>query len=248
VVNRKLPEDAHLLYFRYAFLNHLRDEAGMAVHHEKATVFHLLVMLALSGGPFVGIVLGNAAHSWLTGIVAGLIACIVGLLITVPLPMLLWRMLGLCARKGWFLAPDRAENKQEVPVITADEFLARKQAFERDERRQFLWALIAAGPVLAAVLCAIRFDAYAERTKLPAYIHASVECALLGPVFAALCSWIRPTRRRWRKHGLLCPACGRRITDTAGLIRVPYMGLCKHCGVRVVGGVQRDPQDKNGRG
>lgn len=238
MVNRALPEDAHLLYFRYAFLNHLRDEAGMAIHHEKATVFHLLAILALAGGPFVGIALGTATHSWLAGIATGTIASIVGLLITAPLPRLLWRMLGLCARKGWFLAPDRARSMQEVPVITTGEFLARKQAFERDERRHLLWALIAAGPILAVVLLANHFDAYAERTKLPTLIHASVECALLGPVFAAIGWWILPARRRWRRHGLLCPACGRRITDTAGLIRVPYMGLCKHCGATIVGGDQ----------
>ena len=132
------------------------------------------------------------------------------------------------------LAPDRAETGREVPLLTRREFRARKQAFERDERRGLLWLLVALGPFYGAGRFLVYLDGYAKRTKLPDYILALVGFVVIGAFLATIYWLIRGHRRLWRKHGLLCPACGRHVTDTVGLIEVPFLGLCKHCGAKII--------------
>jgi hypothetical protein len=233
-VKRELPEDGRLLFFKYAFLNRLRDEAGMAVHHEKATVFHLLIMIALAGGPVNGIIIGKSTGSWLIGIVIGIIVSIVGLMITIPLPGLLWRTIIILAQKGWCLVPVRSENDQEGPVITRQEFCARKKAFEHDGRRHGIQYLIAIVLFYGVIRFLIYIGMYTEQNNLPYIIPTLVTFTLIGLVLAAIFWLIRDNRRLWRKHGLLCPACERRITNTAGFIEVPFLGLCKHCGAKII--------------
>jgi hypothetical protein len=230
------PHDAHPLYFRYAFLNWLRDEVGLTLCAEKATLFHFIVMTALVGGPFTGVMLGMDSHSWSRGIVVGVIVSVIGLAISLPLPQLLWKVLCLFARHGWFLAPERSQSDREVPVITRGEFTARSKSVEREERRQ----LFVRGPVLLVLLGALyglcRFGEYLERTKAPTVITVLLAIAVIATIIGIVSGGfgLATSKRLWRKYGLLCPACGRKITDAAGLTRVPYLGLCKHCGAKII--------------
>jgi hypothetical protein len=80
----------------------------------------------------------------------------------------------------------------------------------------------------------MRIGDYMDNTKPPIWVQIMAGTGILTFIISCitLCLWTK--KRLWKKYSLICPACGRKITDAAGLIRVPYMGLCKHCGTRIV--------------
>ena len=80
-------------YFKYAFLNGLRDELYLTYTFQKATLIHFLQLTALMGGLPVGFVAGKHTHSWAAGIVVGIAWCGLAYLAGWLVPWLLWNML-----------------------------------------------------------------------------------------------------------------------------------------------------------
>ena len=213
---------ARMTFFRYSFLNKLRDELGLTMTFQKVTLFHFLYLLI----PAVGIGVGITTHSLLVKIVGCVIGIVIGLFLASLLPRLLWNMLRVFVRKGWFLQP---ELPRIMPVMTSDEYIRRSKTLRQAERWRFLIMTIVLIPLAFGLW---RFCPCLDRHPIWVQI-------LLGPgmlIFIAgvlIMNW--QTRKRFvRNLGLECPACGREITDTAGLSGVPHMGLCRHCGTKVI--------------
>ena len=234
------PQDMHLVFFKYRFLNALRDEVGLTVHFQKVTLLHLLCLLIPVAGVGFGSAWGAGAHELSREIVGGSIGLVVGIAVSWPLPKLLWKILYLFARKGWLLQPRKLEAGKIVPAMTSDEFIAKSKAFNQAD----MWPIPAKRPFLpnaiffsVAVLFALGFMwlcNYMDSAKPPDWIQVLVGIGILAFVIGFACLFIWMKKGLWRRHGLLCPNCGNKITDAAGLIRVPYMGLCKHCGAKII--------------
>jgi hypothetical protein len=222
-----------IFYFKYGFLNCLRDELYLTFTYQKFTLTHLLRLIFPAAGFGVGIGVGKAAHSWATGIAAVTIGCGIGLLGAWLIPRLLWSMLRLFVRKGWFLLPESPQNEGRcaAPPMTRAEFAARSEAFDRKDSRQIFIIV----PIILGIALGMSWLAfYIDRVKPAQWVQGLAGIGFVS-VFIGLFVWpFRVKKRLWRKHGLLCPACGRKITDIAGMIRVPAMGLCKHCGTKIV--------------
>ena len=220
--------DAHATYFKYSFLNTLRDELWLTMTRQRVTLFLLLYVMIPSAGFGISIGWGKEARSPLKIIIGCAISLAVGVVIAWALPRLLWNMLRLFARKGWFLQP---EHPQSVPVMTRDEFIARSEVLRREGRRQF-WVstLLLVGGALG---CA-RLAFYLDRAKPESWIQGLAAIGILV-FFAGYFFFVRQAwKRRIRKLGLQCLACGREITAIAGLSGVPDKGLCRHCGTKVI--------------
>src|SRR5882672_10657286 len=220
-------------YFRYSFLNGLRDELYLTQTRQRVTLIALLSLLIPIAGLALGSTWGSGTHRWIKQIIGAGIGCGSGIFVAWLLPRLLWNMLRLFVRKGWFLLPEKApsEDRPEAAVITVDEFSARSKALEREEfRKIFLFAAVIVGLGLGME----RVANYIDRTK-PEVLIQILEGIGMVSFMAALVLWcMRMKKQLFWKHGLICWACGRKITDAAGLVRVPDRGLCKHCGAEVV--------------
>jgi hypothetical protein len=120
--------------FKYSFLNSLRDELWLTKTRQKVTLYHLLYFVIPAAGLGAGIGWGGGAHNPVRIIVGSAIGLVTGGVIGWLLPRLLWNMLQLFARRGWFLQP---EHSQAVPVMTGDEFIARSRVLSRERRRHF---------------------------------------------------------------------------------------------------------------
>src|SRR5471030_979194 len=112
-------------FFKYSFLNTLRDELGLTMTRQRATAFLFLYLAIPATGLGLGIAWGAQSHSPLKIIIGGATGLVIGGIIAWLLPRLLWNMLRLFARKGWFLQP---AHSQSVPVMTRDEFVARSKS------------------------------------------------------------------------------------------------------------------------
>ena len=233
-------QDMHLVFFKYRFLNALRDEVGLTLYREKVTLLHLLCLLIPVAGVGFGWAWSAKTHDLLREIIGVLIGLVIGIAVSWPLPKLLWKTLCLFARKGWFLQLQKQETEKIVPAMTSDEFIAKSKAFNRED----MWPIPAKKPFfpnavffLVAVSFALgfmRLCGYMDSSKPPDWIQVLVGMGIIAFVVGCTCLFIWLKKRLWRRHGLLCPNCGNKITDAAGLIRVPYMGLCKHCGAKIV--------------
>ncbi len=222
-----------MTYFRYSFLTELRDELGLTMTRERITLYHLLYGVIPAGGLGVGFVWGAQAHSNLKILIGSAIGIAIGIVFAWLLPRLLWNMLRLFVRKGWFLQPEPA---QSVPLMTSDEFNARREALSREQLRHFLvWCLL----LIAGVFGLFSLASYLDRAR-PAILFAPNWVQVLAVVgFLVCCAGFfflrdRTAKQLVRKHGLLCSVCGREITGTAGLSCLPYMGRCRHCGTRLI--------------
>ena len=228
-VKRDWRQDAHLIFFKYKFLNALRDELGLTLYREKVTLLHLLMLIAPIAGIAAGIGFGQRTHDLLKEIIGGIVGLVIGIAISWPLPRLLWKILLFFAQKGWFLQSERHQN---VPVMTSDEFASRVKALEREDFRWgAIWPIVL---FLGLYFFGEKLGDYLERTKALPAIKIMHGLAVIGFVIGCIVLWCWSAKRRFRKHGLLCPACARKITDTAGLFRIPHMGLCKHCGAKII--------------
>jgi hypothetical protein len=215
-------------FFKYAFLNGLRDEVGLTLAFQKVTLFHFLCLAIPAAGFGAGSAWEAHTHNLLREIIGGLIGLVIGVVVSWPLPKLFWNILCLFVRKGWLLQPKFPEN---VPVMTSDEFIARSKALRREAKHQFLvWSLI----LIAGAFGCARLCFYMDRAKPQTWIQVSVSMGVL----AFFAGWFflrkRVSRQIIKKHGLQCPACDREITGAAGLSRIPYLGLCRHCGTKIV--------------
>lgn len=106
-------------YFKYTLLNWMRDELWLTRTRRRVTFFHLLCVLIPAAGIGTGIALGQVAHSLLKGIIWCAIGIAIGGVIAWLLPKLLWNMLHLFARKGWFL---ERQHPHATPMMTLEEF------------------------------------------------------------------------------------------------------------------------------
>ena len=217
-----------MAFFKYSFLNSLRDELWLTMTRQRATLF-LFLYLALPGaGLGAGIGWAAHSHSLLKTAIAGAIGLVLGGVIAWLLPRALWNMLRLFARKGWFLEP---EHPQGVPAMTADEFLVRSKALMGEGRRHSLvWVLI----LIVGALGFSRLCFWMDRQNPPAWIQLSAAFGILAFFAGYVVLSRRAWKRRVRKLGLQCPTCGREITNLAGLPGVPPEGLCRHCGAKVI--------------
>ena len=224
----RYDDEERMTYFKYSFLNSLRDELGLTMTRQRATLFLLLYLAVPAGGLGVGIGWGRQAHSPLKIIIGSAIGLVIGGVIAWLLPRLLWNMLRVFARKGWFLQP---EHPQSVPVMTSDEFKARSKVLRREGRRHFL---VYTPLLIAGAWGFSRLFFYMDRVNPKMWIQVLAGCGFL----AFLAGYIVLYRHGWkqlvRKQGVQCPTCSREITDAAGLSGVPYMGLCRHCGTKVI--------------
>ena len=226
-------------YFRYSFLNRLRDELYLTQTYQKVTLFHFLQLGMPAAGLGAGMGAGKGAHSWATGIIVGTIGCGAGLLAAWALPRVLWNMLRLFVRKGWFLlpGPQQSDNRPTWPIVTLDEFATRCKAFNREESRGIFLFF---APMIGILSCLAGLAFYIDRAKPSLWVQVIAAIAIFSALIGFFVLPFRIERQRFRKHGLLCPACGKKITDTAGLVRVPEMGRCKHCGAQVASIADQD--------
>jgi len=220
--------NARATYFKYSFLNTLRDELWLTMTRQRVTLFLFLYMWIPGAGIGIGIAWGMQAHSSLKMTLGCAIGIAMGGVIAWALPRLLWTMLRLFARKGWFLQP---EHLHVVPVMTRDEFIARSKVLRREAGRHFwVWMLLFVGGALG---CS-RLAFYLDRAKPANWIQGLAAFGILV-FFAGYFFFVRQAwKRRIRKLGLQCLACGREITAVAGLSGVPDKGLCRHCGTKVI--------------
>ena len=217
-----------MTYFKYSFLNSLRDELGLTMTCQRATLFLFLYLAIPAVGLGAGMGWGMHAHSPLKMIIGSTTGVVIGGVIAWQLPRLLWNMLRLFARKGWFLQPERPPD---VPMMTRDEFIARSKDLRREERRQFLvWVFL----FIAGAFGCSRLCLYLDRAKPQVWIQILAGIGMITFFVGCFLLRSRVAKQIVKKHGLQCPACGREITDAAGLPRLPYMGLCRHCGTKVV--------------
>ena len=141
-----------MTYFRYSFLNTLRDELGLTMTRERFTLFHLLYVVIPAGGLGVG-----------SGLIGSAIGIAIGIVFAWLLPRLLWNMLRLFVRKGWFLQPEPA---QSVPLMTSDEFNARREALSREQLRHFLvWCLLIIAGVFGFFSLASFLDTFLDGAR-----------------------------------------------------------------------------------
>jgi hypothetical protein len=220
-------------YFKYAFLNCLRDELYLTYTFQKATLFHFLPLAALSGGLLAGILVGTSAHSWAMGLIVGISGCALAILAAWLVPWLLWKMLYLFVQKGWFLLPERKEDEGRPawPVMTLVEFNARSKAFNRWESRGVLVFMVV---VVVIALGILRFMSCLESANVSEQTQGLVSIGILSGLISLYVWAGRRASQRVKRLGLLCPVCGRMITDAAGLVRAPWLGRCKHCGAKIV--------------
>ena len=193
-----------MFYFKYSLLNCLRDELYLTYTFQKFTLIHLLQLVAPAAGVGVGIGAGKDANSWATGITIGIIGCGIGLLAAWLVPRLLWNMLRLFVRKGWFLLPEPPQNddRRRASPMTLREFAARSEAFDREDSRQiFIIVPIILGVTLGMACLAF----YMDRAKPALWVQVLAGIGFVS-VLIGLFAWpFRVKKRLWRKHGLLCP-------------------------------------------
>ena len=217
-----------MTYFRYSFLNSLRDELGLTMTRQKVTLFALLYLAIPACGLGVGIGWGVEAHSPVKTIIGSAIGLMIGGVIAWSLPRLLWSMLRLFLRKGWFQCPQRP---QSVPTMTSSEFIARSEVLRRKVLPySLLWSLLFIAGASGCSCLAFYMDRARPHIWIQVLAGVGMPVCLVGYVYLS--------RRAWKRIvsglGLQCPSCGREITDAAGLSRIPYMGVCRHCGTKVV--------------
>jgi hypothetical protein len=217
-----------MAYFKYQFLNALRDELALTRGYRKLTLFILLYLVLPAGGLGGGLAWGAKSHSLVRIVIGGAGGILAGAIVAGLLPRALWRMLQLFERKQCFtLTP----CSQAVPTMTVDAFESRSEALRRQWRPHFLVTVLLGVPAAWGVL---RLYHYMERTTPPVWAQVLVTVGFLtlalGYVFLQKRGWTRLIR----KFGLACPNCGREITDATGLSRVPHAGLCRHCGAKVI--------------
>ncbi len=205
-----------MTYFRYSFLNTLRDELGLTMTRERFTLFHLLYVVIPAGGLGVG-----------SGLIGSAIGIAIGIVFAWLLPRLLWNMLRLFVRKGWFLQPEPA---QSVPLMTSDEFNARSEALSREQLLHFwVWGLL----FMAGAFGLFSLAFFLDGGRPAIWVQVLAVFGILV-FFAGFFFYDRTGKQLVRKHGLLCSVCGREITAAAGCSGMPYMGLCRHCGTRLI--------------
>jgi hypothetical protein len=217
-----------MAYFKYSLLNSLRDELDLTMTRQRATAFLFLYLAIPAAGAGLGVGFGMQAHSPLKTFVAGASGLALGGVVAWQLPRVLWGMLRLCARKGWFLQP---EQRQGVPVMTGEEFIARSRVLRREERRQFLvWTLL----FIAGAFGCARLSFYMDRAKPQGWVQVVAGLGIATFFVGYFLLRGRAAKLLVKKHGLQCSACGREITGAAGLSCMPHMGLCRHCGAKVI--------------
>ena len=216
-----------MTYFRYSFLTELRDELGLTMTRERITLYHLLYGVIPAGGLGVGFVWGAQAHSNLKILIGSAIGIAIGIVFAWLLPRLLWNMLRLFVRKGWFLQPEPA---QSVPLMTSDEFNARREALSREQLLHFwVWGLL----FMAGAFGLFSLAFFLDGGRPAIWVQVLAVFGILV-FFAGFFFYDRTGKQLVRKHGLLCSVCGREITAAAGCSGMPYMGLCRHCGTRLI--------------
>lgn len=195
---------------------------------QKATLFVFLYLAIPAAGIGAGIGWGVRTHSPLNGIIGSTTGLLIGGIIAWQLPMLLWNLLHLFARKGWFVV---SVPSLDFPVMTKDEFIAKSEAWWRKEQRHFqVWvcALIAGGFVCACLVI------YLGRIKPESWIHILAIIGNLVFYVGMFSQRSQDMKQLVRKHDLQCPTCGRQIDGPAGALGIPDSGLCRHCGTKVV--------------
>jgi hypothetical protein len=206
-------------YFRYSFLNGLRDELWLTMTYQKATLFHFLSLAIPASGLGVGIALGMKAHAVSAIVVRGGVGLGVGIAIAWLLPRALWKMLWLLADRRWLLQP---EPPPAVPVISRDKFLARLEASNRDQN----WhAAKCFGVLIAGIVGFALIFKVLERVHAPEWLAFLTFLSMIASIIAFLVGQYITYKRLLKRHGLACPNCG---TGIAGI------GRCWHCGATVV--------------
>jgi len=189
--------------------------------------------------PVAGLSAGSApgihAHSLSRGIIGGTIGLVIGLIAAWLLPRLLWNMLHLFMRKGWFLQPERPESDEgrRLPVLTLDEFIDRSQAAHRQGRRLKIVRTIILVIVGLTELGACRLADHIRSTK-PGLLNQYLFVVGYG---AFVMGYVLLRSRRMekqlvRKHGLACPACDSPITGA--VCRGSYVDVLKDVSFRLV--------------
>ncbi len=212
-------------YFKYTLLNWMRDELWLTRTRRRVTFFHLLCVLIPAAGIGTGIALGQVAHSLLKGIIWCAIGIAIGGVIAWLLPKLLWNMLHLFARKGWFL---ERQHPHATPMMTLEEFAARGKIVMRKWQRLQLVSLLIWVPAGCAGW--LLLPDLGDESKHQFWAVLAV-FGLLAVVVGVLILSGRIYKRLVRELGLQCPTCGRAIAGAQD-----FHGFCRHCGAKVIQG------------
>jgi hypothetical protein len=217
-----------MTYFKSSFLNLLRDELGLTMFRQRLTVFHFFYLLFPAIGLAAGVTWGMQSHVVWKTFLGGAIGVLIGGITAWQLPKSLWKMLQRFASNERFLWPQQRDN---VPVMTAAEFVARSKALRRDGKRRFLiWMFL----FIAIGLAASRLCFYMDRAKPSLWVQVLAGCAIFSAFLIYFVFRSRIAKWIVRKHGLECPVCGKEITTVAGLAGMPHKGLCNQCGTKVI--------------
>ena len=226
-----MDRPASSTYFRFGWLNVLRDELLLGLTHQQVTLVHLLSVIVLTGGLVFGVLWGLENDGFWRPIVGGVIGLLAGAIVAWLLPRTLLVVFWLMARQGWLLQPAPPEI---TPLISAEEFSRRADAYDRQELWQSIYGI---SLFLVAAVVAKWLLGYVSRTNVESWARGAVDIFILGFLAASIYCLFVLRKRRARTLGMNCPNCNRLITDAAGLCRMPYMGVCRHCGAKIIEGV-----------
>jgi hypothetical protein len=220
-------------YFRFRLLNGLRDELWLTQTRQKVTLILFLQFTIPVAGVSAGVLRGMHTHSWLTGIIGAAGGLAVGLGIAWAFPRCLWHMLWFFVRKGWLLNPQPrpSHNPSEPTLMRLEEFRAQCKAFDHEDDRH---TLVFLAIFLGLAIGIERVASYLDSTKPALAIQIAEGIGITALIIGFVFLWVRMKKRLYKKYGLLCRSCGRKITDAAGFVRLPYLGQCKHCGAQLV--------------
>jgi hypothetical protein len=223
-----LARPASATYFRFGWLNVLRDELLLALTHQRLTLFHLFLVMIPTGGLVFGILSGQENDGLWRPIVGGAIGLLTGAIVAWLLPRTLLVIFWLMQRQGWLLQPAPPVT---APLISAEEFSRRADAFNRQELRQSIYGI---SHFVGAAVVAKWLFGYMSRANVESWASGTTAVFILGYFVASILCFRVLRKRLARKHGMYCPNCNRLITDAAGACRVPYMGVCRHCGAKII--------------
>ena len=113
--------------------------------------------------------------------------------------------------------------------MTKDDFVTRQHAAKREENVvSVIWLIV----FFAALIGNIPLAKWMDHHRSAAWIQVLYGSLFFGFLIGNLVVLFWVTKRRARKFGILCPGCGKPLTQVAGQIAVAT-GNCGHCGAKL---------------
>jgi hypothetical protein len=217
------------LYFRFGFLNGLRDEVWLTLTLQAKTLHHLLAFILLIAGLTGGLVRAYISVSWIPAVL-GCAFGVAGFILSWSIaPRLEWALLLFMYKKRWCMhRQDMTSTNRHVELLTPEVYAERARLWSQKDN----WLSAIYIPTMFCMAIALWYVANLFENAPNGVM------VLIGTLFAAAFLGIGMALKRARKRfgqelGLLCARCGRLITGLDGGFGIPPSGRCKHCGLQV---------------